>query len=155
MQECISEVRISFKILKNHFRQLFGQPTRIYSPPGQKLDYYDLEPFDHLLAVFDHRHPILSAVKYLGLSLYSGSYLLLRPSHTVLPAISLFKQAWDTVSNQPTFTVIADSSLDPKKDDSPIPKLLTLTDGFLSFDGRMKDGFDFYYFMVQQSPTLR
>lgn len=54
-----------------------------------------------------------------------------------------------------TFTVIPDPKIDPKHKDSPIPQLLATTDGFVSFDGRMKDGFDFHYFMAQNSVCLR
>lgn len=89
------------------------------------------------------------------MALYIGSYVILRPSCTVLPVLKVLEESWKSVTQHHTFTVIPDPKIDPKHDDSPIPKLLASTDGFVSFDGRMKDGFDFHYFMAQNSVTLR
>jgi hypothetical protein len=74
----------------------------------KQRDYYDFEPFDHLLGVFDHRYPILSAFKYLGLAQYSGNYTLLRPSHIALPALKAIKEVWSNICDKPTFSIITD-----------------------------------------------
>ncbi len=44
---------------------------------------------------------------------------------------------------------------DPKNDNSPVKNVLEVTEGFVSFDGKMKDGFDFHFYMNKVSPTLR
>lgn len=51
--------------------------------------------------------------------------------------------------------IIYDSHLDPKHDESPVKKILQSSDGFISFDGRIKDGFDFHFYMNKNSLTMR
>jgi hypothetical protein len=89
------------------------------------------------------------------MALNSGTFLILRPSHTVLPVIKAIEDVWTANCKHPILTCLSDAKLDPKHDDSPIPKLLYSTEGFVSFDGRMKEGFDFHYFLTQKSKQFR
>lgn len=105
--------------------------------------------------MFDHRHPLLAAVKYLGLALQSSNPLILRPSYYAIPAIKEIEKLWDDHCNIKMVQTLIDPYIDPKNDNSPVKNILETTEGFVSFDGKMKDGFDFHFYMNKVSTTLR
>lgn len=145
---------MAVKILKHHLGHSYPK-VRHFQGEGSQQDYYRLEPFDCLLSVFDHRYPLLASVKYLGLALHSSNPLILRPNYYALPAIKAIEELWDQNCEIKMVQTLIDPYLDPKNDNSPVKNMLEATEGFVSFDGKMKDGFDFHFYMNKISPVLR
>ena len=110
---------------------------------------------DFVTCIFDHRHPILSAFTYLGLSLRSKNPLILRPSPLVLPPIKLIEELWLESSQLKVIQCLVDSETDPKHEKSSILNILNKTEGFVNFSGRMKDGLDFHYYMASVKEVFR
>lgn len=90
-------------------------------------NFYRFEPLDFVTSIFDHRHPILSAFSYLGLSLRSNNALILRPSPLVLPPVKLIEQLWLESSQLKVVQCLIDSEVDPKHKSSPVLKILNET----------------------------
>jgi acyl-CoA reductase-like NAD-dependent aldehyde dehydrogenase len=154
--ECESEARVAVKILKHHLSHSYRKVRHFKGESDlSREDYYSFEPFDCLLSVFDHRYPLLASVKYLGLALHSSNPLVLRPNYYALPAVREIERLWDENCNVKMVQTLIDPYIDPKNDNSPVKNMLEATEGFVSFDGRMKDGFDFHFYMNKVSPVLR
>lgn len=73
----------------------------------------------------------------------------------MLPPVEFITSLWDSCSDTPILRCLIDAEIDPKNDDSPVLDLLNQTEGFLSFNGRLKEGLDFHYFMSQTNEVFR
>lgn len=142
-------MRVALKILRSQI----GYPYHLKEKVDN--DHYRLEPFDSVLSVFDHRHPILSACQYLGLSLESRNPLLLRPSPLVLPAVDFISQTWAKISPLKMVRTIIDHEINPAHPDSPVDVLLREAQGFVNYSGRLKAGFDFHFALANRNDLFR
>lgn len=50
---------------------------------------------------------------------------------------------------------MVDEQLDPKNDDSVVRDIIGSSEGFISFQGRLKDGLDFHYYLSQSNEVFR
>lgn len=112
---------------------------------------YRFEPFDCITSIFDHRHPFIAAFAYFAVALRSNNSLFLRPSPSVLPAISYVTSLWSESTSSRIVRCLPDLQTDPKHKESLVANILSETEGFISFWGRLKEGLNFHYYMSQSN----
>jgi hypothetical protein len=131
------------------------QLGHIYHRPITGKHHYRFEPFDYSISLCDHRQPFLAAFAYLALALRCNTPLLLRPSASVLPALAQLQTIWEDSGKLNMVRCLPDEPADPKDDKSLVKHLLSSTEGFISFWGRLGEGLDFHYYMSQSSEGFR